>query len=119
MTTIALVNDEKVVAESLAMKLRSEGYDVRIYHRSDRALEALLEHAADLALLDGTNPPLGGIELFRRLRQHTNMPVIFVSAWADEIKRRLSGTDLEAEDYIEIPDFLDDFAARVRAVVPP
>lgn len=118
MQTIAIVNNEKNLAQSLAMNLRAAGYGVRIYYRSDLALHALTQQPADLALIDGTNPPLGGIELFRRLRQHTAMPVVFLSAWAHEVAQQLAGSGLEAEGYIDIPMSYKDLRATVRAVLP-
>jgi len=99
--------------------LRAAGYEVRVYHRSDQALHALIQQPADLALIDRTNPPLGGIELFRRLRQHTAMPVVFLSAWATEVAQQLAGSGLQAEGYIEIPMSYEDVRATVRAVLPP
>lgn len=117
MPCIAIVNDERPLAKMLAWNLRADGHEVRCYHRSDLALHALLQRPADLALIDGTNPPLGGIELFRRLRRHTPMPVVFVSAWAPEIETKLAGGDLEAEDYIQCPFSLAELRARIAAVL--
>jgi two-component system response regulator ChvI len=119
MQSIAVVNNEKNLAQMLAMNLRAAGYEVRAYHRSDEALHALSERPADLALIDRTNPPLGGIELFRRLRRHTAMPVVFLSAWAREVAQQLAGSGLEAEGYIDIPMSYEDVRATVRAVLAP
>jgi len=118
MQTIAVVNNEKNLAHLVAMNLRAAGYEVRVYHRSDLALHALTQQPADLALIDQTNPPLGGIELFRRLRQHTAMPVVFLSAWATEVAQQLAGSGLEAEGYIDIPMSYEDVRATVRAILP-
>ena len=118
MQSIAIVNNERNLAQSMALDLREAGYEVRVYHRSDLALDALVQHPAELALLDVTNPPLGGIELFRRLREHTDMPVMFLSAWAEEAAEELAGSGLEAEGYIQIPVSLAELRKRVRAVLP-
>jgi DNA-binding response OmpR family regulator len=71
--------------------------------------------------LDRTNPPLGGVELFRRLRQHTDMPVVFLSAWAEEVQDELAGSGLEADDYIDVPFSLKLVCARAKAILarPP
>jgi DNA-binding response OmpR family regulator len=116
MATIAIVNNEQSLAELLAYNLEAAGYRARVYHRSDVALEALLAEPAELALIDGTNPPLGGIELFRRLREHSAMPVIFVSAWAAEIERTLNRSGIAAEGYVQIPVSIGDLKARIDAV---
>jgi len=119
MHTIAIVNNERNLAQMVAMSLRAAGYEVRVYLRSDEALDALLEAPADLALIDKTNPPLGGIELLRCLRQHTAMPVVFLSAWALELEHQLAGSGLEAEGYIDIPMSFEEIRVKVRALLPP
>lgn len=85
--------------------------------RTDEALEGLLEWPADIALLDKTNPPLGGIELFLRLRRHTSMPVIFLSAWADDVCEELAQRGIEADDYIDVPFSQRLVHNRVAAVL--
>jgi two-component system, OmpR family, response regulator ChvI len=121
MATIAIVNNEKLITEALARSLRDAGYEVRVYDRTDVALDALLAEPADLAFLDRTNPPLGGVELFRRLRQHTDMPVVFLSSWAEELQDELAGSGLEADDYIDAPFSLAHVHARAKAILsrPP
>ncbi|MFN0217356.1 MAG: response regulator [Hyphomicrobium sp.] len=116
MATIAIVNNEQSLAEVLAYSLEASGHRVRVYHRSDVALEGLIAEPADVALSDGQNPPLGGIELFRRLRKHSAMPVIFLSAWAVEIERTLSGSRLEADGYVQIPVSLVELNERIAKV---
>jgi two-component system response regulator ChvI len=100
--TIAIVNNDRNILRSLQMFLEAEQFEVRTYSNTADALD-LLEIPADLALIDKTNPPLGGLELFRRIRTRHSMPVIFLSAWAEEIAEELCGTELEADDYITTP----------------
>jgi two-component system, OmpR family, response regulator ChvI len=119
MQTIGIVNNERNLVQSMALVLRAAGYEVRVYHRSDLALHALLQQPVELALLDITNPPLGGIKLFRRLREHTAMPVMFLSAWAEEAAEELGRSGLAAQGYIQIPVSLAELRARVRAVLAP
>lgn len=100
--TIAIVNNEHGITTSLATYLEREGLRVRRYFNTRDALE-LVDNPADLALLDKTNPPLGGLELYRRIRARHDMPVVFLSAWADEVEQELRGTGSEAQSYIQQP----------------
>ncbi|MBS0234247.1 MAG: response regulator [Proteobacteria bacterium] len=115
-TTIAIVNNERNIVTSLRMALEAEGFKVRGYADTASAL-ALLGDPADLAFLDKTNPPLGGVELFKRLRARHRMPVIFLSAWAEELEEEHKGTDLEAEGYIPTPFSQRLVIAHVREVL--
>lgn len=114
--TIAIVNNERNIVTSLRMELEAEGFMVRVYADTASAL-ALLEEPADLALLDKTNPPIGGIELFKRLRARHRMPVIFLSAWAEELEEEFKDSDLEAEGYIPTPFSQRLVIARIREVL--
>jgi DNA-binding response OmpR family regulator len=80
--SIAVVNNEPALLEALKFNLERSGYRVQAYGNSADALDALIAFPADLVITDGSNSPFDGVELFRRLREHTNVPVIFVSAWA-------------------------------------
>lgn len=92
------MNDNAVLRDSMRRLLESSGYRTRCYASADDAL-ALLEEPADVALLDKTNGAIGGLGLFRRLRESTDMPVIFVSAWAEELEE----ADIGAEGYVGLP----------------
>jgi DNA-binding response OmpR family regulator len=117
MPTIAIINNEPTLLRATACILGSVGYDVRCHSRSDRGLSALLANPADLALIDATNPPLGGIAVLRGLREHTTMRVMFYSAWAHELKERLADSGLQADDYIQIPVARAELLARIRCGV--
>lgn len=114
--TIAIVNNEHGICISLRMLFEAEGFRVRCYGDTATAL-ALLDDPADLALLDKTNPPLGGVELFRRLRARHKMPVIFLSAWSEELEQQHKGTELEAEGYHPTPFSHRSIIAAVRQVL--
>ncbi|MEO8419856.1 MAG: response regulator [Hyphomicrobium sp.] len=118
MPSIAIVNNEDWLRDFLARALKAEGYAVRTYANTADAL-TLCEQPADLAILDRTNPPLGGVELFRRLRCHTTMPVVFLSAWAIEIEESLRGTGHEAEGYMQLPFCTPELLQRVRGLIVP
>ena len=117
MPTIAVINNEPTLLRALGHDLDAAGYDVGIYLRSDHGLSALLRDLVDLALIDATNAPLGGVEMLRCLRRHTSMPVVFYSAWSLELKKQLVGTGIEADDYIQIPVSRGELMARIARVV--
>ena len=103
MKTITVVNNEKRIAETVQYHLERAGYRVRVYLKGTHALEGLIEEPCDLVILDSYNPPLGGVALFRELRKHTDVPVIFLTPHAEDIAKELRGTELEAADYIVSP----------------
>ncbi len=84
-STIALVDDERNILTSLAMALEAEGYKVRTYGDGVSALEALTEEPADLGIFDIKMPRMDGMELLRRVRQQSAMPVIFLTSKDEEI----------------------------------
>lgn len=113
---IAVVNNEPAIREHLCRELELAGYEVRSFASASDALE-LIGQPVDLALLDGSNPPLGGAELFRRLRGQTNMPVIFVSAWVDEISETLRAEGMPAEGYVDLPFSRNDLLKQVKVAL--
>ena len=117
MKTIAVINNERTIGEIVRFSLEQAGYRVRVYPRGLDALEVLVQEPPDLVMLDTYNPPLGGVALLRRLRQHCDTPVIFLSPHAEEVARELSGTPLAAHDYIESPFSVADMIQRVKAVI--
>src|SRR5262249_19237011 len=115
-STIALVDDERNILTSLGMALEAEGYKVRTYSDGAAALEALSEEPADLAVLDIKMPRMDGMELLRRLRQQTDMPVIFLTSKDEEIDE-LFGLKMGADDYIAKPFSQRLVVERVKAVL--
>jgi DNA-binding response OmpR family regulator len=115
-STIALVDDERNILTSLSIALEAEGYKVRTYNDGAAALEALAEEPADLAILDIKMPRMDGMELLRRLRQQTDMPVIFLTSKDEEIDE-LFGLKMGADDYITKPFSVREFRSRVRAAL--
>ena len=101
-STICLVDDERNILTSLSIALEAEGYRVRTYSDGASALDGLTGEPADLAILDIKMPRMDGMELLRRLRQQTDMPVIFLSSKDEEIDQ-LFGLKLGADDYISKP----------------
>jgi two-component system response regulator ChvI len=115
-STIVLVDDERNILTSLGMALEAEGYKVRTYSDGASALEALAEEPADLAVLDIKMPRMDGMELLRRLRQQTDMPVIFLTSKDEEIDE-LFGLKMGADDYIYKPFSTRLVVERVKAVL--
>src|SRR6516162_7279971 len=105
-STIALVDGERNILTSLGMALEAEGYKVRTYS----------DGAAALAILDIKMPRMDGMELLRRLRQQTDMPVIFLTSKDEEIDE-LFGLKMGADDYIAKPFSQRLVLERVKAVL--
>lgn len=114
--TIALVDDDKNILTSVTIALEAEGFKVRTYLDGASALKALQEKPADLAVLDIKMPRMDGMELLRRLRQSTDMPVIFLTSKDEEIDEML-GLKMGADDYIGKPFSQRLLIERIRAVL--
>lgn len=115
-TTIALVDDERNILMTVRMALEAEGYKVRTYADGQAAFEALKEEPADLGVFDIKMPRMDGLELLRRLRQQSDMPVIFLTSKDDEIDE-LFGLKMGADDYVAKPFSLRLIVERVRVIL--
>ena len=116
MPTIALVDDDKNILASVTMLLEQEGYHVRSYTDGASALTGLSGTPPDLAILDIKMPRMDGMELLRRLRQATNMPVFFLTSNDEEIDE-LMGLNAGADDYIRKPFSQRLLLERVKAIL--
>lgn len=116
MPTIALVDDDRNILTSLRMALESEGYSTQTYNDGASALDGLTGSPPDLAILDIKMPRMDGMELLRRLRQVTEMPVIFLTSKDEEIDE-LFGLKMGADDYIRKPFSQRLLVERVKAVL--
>ena len=116
MPTIALVDDDKNILASVTMLLEQEGYHVRSYTDGASALTALAATPPDLAILDIKMPRMDGMELLRRLRQTSEMPVIFLTRKDEEIDE-LMGLNAGADDYVRKPFSQRLLLERVKAVL--
>ncbi len=114
--TIALVDDDRNILTSLSVALQSEGFATRVYTDGETALKALTENPADLAVLDVKMPRMDGMELLRRLRERSAIPVIFLTSKDDELDEAL-GLAMGADDYIAKPFSQRLLIARIRAVL--
>ncbi len=100
--SIALVDDDRNILTSVSIALQAEGFVTRVYADGEAALKALLTNPADLGIFDIKMPKMDGIELLRRLREKSAMPVIFLTSKDDEIDEEL-GLAVGADDYIAKP----------------
>ncbi|MEO0730980.1 MAG: response regulator transcription factor [Pseudomonadota bacterium] len=115
-STIALVDDERNILSSLSIALESEGFNVRTYSDGAAAYDGLSDEAADLGIFDIKMPRMDGMELLRRIRQSSDMPVIFLTSKVEEIDQ-LFGLKMGADDYINKPFSQRLVVERVKAVL--
>jgi two-component system response regulator ChvI len=114
--TIALVDDDRNILTSVSIALQSEGFLTRVYSDGETALKALIDNPPDLAVLDVKMPGMDGMELLRRLREKSLLPVIFLTSKDDELDEAL-GLAMGADDYIAKPFSQRLLIARIRAVL--
>jgi two-component system response regulator ChvI len=116
MQTIALVDDDRNILTSVSIALEAEGYRVETFTDGASALEGLVARPPNLAILDIKMPRMDGMELLRRLRQKTDLPVIFLTSKDDEIDE-LFGLKMGADDFITKPFSQRLLVERVKAVL--
>lgn len=113
---IALVDDDRNILTTVSIALQAEGFVTRLYSDGETALKALLENPPDLAVFDIKMPKMDGMELLRRVREHSPLPVIFLTSKDDEADEE-AGLELGADDYIAKPFSLRLLTARIRAIL--
>jgi two-component system response regulator ChvI len=113
---IALVDDDRNILTTLSIALQAEGYATRVYSDGETALKALVENPPDLAVFDIKMPRMDGMELLRRLRERSNLPVIFLTS-KDEEQDEAAGLAMGADDYISKPFSQRLLLARIRAIL--
>ena len=113
---ILLVDDEQAVQTLLAYPLRKEGYEVIIARDGREALDRFGQQRFDLVVLDIMLPKIDGIEVCRRLRSRSQVPIIMLTARDDEIDKVL-GLEMGADDYITKPFSVREFRSRVKAAL--
>jgi two-component system, OmpR family, response regulator ChvI len=114
--TVALVDDDRNILTSVSIALQEEGFTTRLYTDGEAALKALIDNPADLGVFDIKMPRMDGHELLRRLRQKSDMPVIFLTSKDDEADEEL-GLALGADDYIAKPFSQRLLIARIKAIL--
>jgi DNA-binding response OmpR family regulator len=115
-STILLVDDEESIQKLLTYPLEREGYRVVQARDGEAALERFGGERVDLVVLDVMLPKLDGLEVIKRLRADSTVPIIMLTARDDELDKVL-GLELGADDYITKPFSIREFRSRVRAVL--
>lgn len=116
MSRIALVDDDRNILTSVSICLEAEGFEVETYNDGQSALDAFNRRLPDMAVLDMKMPRMDGMELLQRLRQKTQMPVIFLTSKDDEIDEVL-GLRMGADDYVKKPFSQRLLVERIRALL--
>src|SRR3954469_16404913 len=114
---ILVVDDEQPVQQLLDRTLRSEGYDVVPALDGEQALDEISKQPFDLVMLDVMLPKLDGFEVCRSVRAQSSVPIIMLTAKAEEIADRVLGLELGADDYIIKTCSMRELRSRVKAVL--
>jgi len=115
-STILLVDDEDSIQTLLTFPLERDGYRVVQARDGEEALQRFGEHDVDLVVLDVMLPRLDGLEVCKRLRSQSNVPIVMLTARGEELDKVL-GLELGADDYITKPFSIREFRSRVRALL--
>lgn len=116
MDRILIVEDEEAIARFVELELRHEGYEAEKAADGRTGLELALSGRFDLVLLDIMLPELSGMEVIRRLRRESQVPVIMLTA-RDTVIDKVSGLDMGADDYITKPFAIEELLARIRTAL--
>jgi len=113
---IALVDDDRNILTSVSIAMQAEGFVTRVYTDSEAALQAILDNPPDLGIFDIKMPKMDGLELLRRVREKSNLPVIFLTSKDEELDEAL-GLAMGADDYIKKPFSQRLLIARVKSIL--
>lgn len=116
MSRILLVDDEPLITDSLTYSLQREGFEVKAVGDGPDALKEVQDFMPDLIVLDIMLPTMSGIEVCRRLRKESAVPVIMLTARGEEIDRVL-GLEVGADDYLAKPFSFRELLARIRSIL--
>ena len=116
MSRILIVEDEKKIARFLELELTHEGYEVDTAYDGRTGLEKALSWQPDLMILDLMLPELSGIEVCRRLRHESDLPIIMLTA-KDDVSDKVMGLDMGADDYMTKPFAIEELLARIRVAL--
>lgn len=113
---ILIIEDEEKIARFIELELAHEGYEIEKSLNGREGLEMVENGHFDLVLLDIMLPELNGLEVLRRIRRFSEIPVIMLTA-RDAVMDKVSGLDMGADDYITKPFAIEELLARIRVVL--
>ncbi len=113
MNKILIIEDEAKIARFVELELKHEGYEVQTAFDGRSGLALSLSWQPDLLILDLMLPELSGIEVCRRLRQQSDIPIIMLTA-KDDVSDKVMGLDMGADDYMTKPFAIEELLARIR-----
>jgi two-component system response regulator ArlR len=113
---ILVIEDEVKIARFLELELKYEGYETEVAHDGREGCEKALSHTPDLIILDLMLPGLSGIEVCRRVRRESDVPIIMLTA-KDDVTDKVMGLDSGADDYVTKPFAIEELLARIRAAL--
>src|SRR6516164_7276412 len=113
---ILVVDDETEIVRALRRSLTAHGYKVFTASSGEEAFDVLSRHRPDLVLLDLLLPGMSGLEVCRRMREESNMPIIVLSVKGAE-RDKVEALDLGADDYVSKPFGINEVLARVRVAL--
>ena len=116
MTKILLVDDDVELCRLVSEYLEGEGWEVALVHDGQKGIERILGENWDLVILDVMLPGCNGLDVLRRIRERSSVPVVMLTARGDEVDR-IVGLELGADDYLPKPFNPRELAARMRAVM--
>src|SRR6516164_4633358 len=111
---ILVVDDEPQITRVLRTSLSSQAYDIRVANDGETALEIMKDWTPDLVITDLSMPNMDGLELCRRLRLGSSLPIIILSVRGEE-RAKVQALDAGADDYVTKPFGMEELLARVRA----
>lgn len=113
---ILLVEDEKSISRFIELELKHEQFEVTVAYDGRSGLDLAMSESFDVLLLDVMLPQLNGIEVCRRVRKESNIPIILLTA-RDAVMDRVAGLDAGADDYIVKPFAIEELLARIRSIL--
>lgn len=116
MAKILIIEDEVKIARFLELELKHEGYEVIISGEGREGLFKAINENVDLVILDIMLPGLNGIEVCRRIRMESQVPIIMLTA-KDDVTDKVAGLDTGADDYMTKPFAIEELLARIRVAL--
>ncbi len=112
---VLIIEDDPKLARFIELELKHEGFDADIIHNGRDGLDCALKEEHDLVILDLMLPGLNGMEVCRRVRQHSKIPIIMLTA-RDDTMDKVMGLDQGADDYVTKPFAIEELLARIRVL---